>query len=85
VAEGVATAPAALKLVERYKLRAPMIRAMAAVLAGEVTMRDAAETLMRHPATSGESDSPVCRRQAQHTLFDLPGLSVLVCPRVAAR
>ena len=40
----MATAPAALKLVERYKLRAPMIRAMAAVLAGEVTMRDAAET-----------------------------------------
>jgi glycerol-3-phosphate dehydrogenase len=53
VAEGVATAPAALKLVERHQLRAPMIRAMAAVLAGEVTMRDAAEALMRHPATSG--------------------------------
>lgn len=50
----MSTAPAALKLVERHHLRAPMIRAMAAVLAGEVTMRDAAETLMRHPATSGK-------------------------------
>jgi hypothetical protein len=66
VAEGVATAPAALKLVDQHHLRAPMIRAMAAVLAGQLTMRQATDSLMSLPATSGSYPPPYKARPRLH-------------------
>eukprot|EP00238_Polyblepharides_amylifera_P004062 CAMPEP_0196591664 /NCGR_PEP_ID=MMETSP1081-20130531/70502_1 /TAXON_ID=36882 /ORGANISM="Pyramimonas amylifera, Strain CCMP720" /LENGTH=226 /DNA_ID=CAMNT_0041915099 /DNA_START=574 /DNA_END=1254 /DNA_ORIENTATION=+ len=52
VAEGVATAPAAVKLVDKYGLRAPMLRAAAAVVEGKLTSKQAVELLLSYPANS---------------------------------
>jgi glycerol-3-phosphate dehydrogenase len=52
VAEGVATAPAAVKLVDKLGLRAPMIRAAAAVIANEINALEAVKMLLSYPAHS---------------------------------
>eukprot|EP00854_Cymbomonas_tetramitiformis_P019138 gene19138-22882_t len=52
VAEGVATAPAALKVADRYNLRAPIVRTMAKVIDGSLTAQEALQALMKVPANS---------------------------------
>ena len=46
VAEGVPTAPAAVRLADKLGLDAPICRCVAAVLAGGVTPLEAVRTLM---------------------------------------
>jgi len=52
VAEGVATAPAAVKLVDKHQLRTPMIRAVAAVIEGHMDVKSAVEMLLSYPTNS---------------------------------
>ena len=49
VAEGVATAPAALKLAQKHKVRVPIIEAVAAVIDGQSGPREALLSLMQRP------------------------------------
>lgn len=48
---GVATTPAACKLAEQYGLDLPIIKAVAAILRGELEPRDAVLRLMTLPQT----------------------------------
>jgi len=49
VAEGVPTVGAVVKLADRYKLELPLARAVAAVLAGNVDIKQRIDNLMRLP------------------------------------
>jgi len=49
VAEGVPTATAVVKLVDKYKIEAPIARAVHAVLMGKLKCEDAIVQLMRLP------------------------------------
>jgi glycerol-3-phosphate dehydrogenase (NAD+) len=49
VAEGVATTPAACKLAEQYQLDLPIIKAVAAILRGDLQAREAVLHLMTLP------------------------------------
>jgi len=51
VAEGVATAPAALELCIRYNLDLPIIKAVADVVAGKLSAKDAVHNLFTLPLT----------------------------------
>jgi glycerol-3-phosphate dehydrogenase (NAD(P)+) len=49
LAEGIATAPVALALARRHRVEAPIIAAVAAILAGELSIDAAIEGLMTRP------------------------------------
>jgi len=52
VAEGVATAPAVRDLARRLNVRMPICEAVAAVLAGEITLDAAVDGLLSRPIKS---------------------------------
>ena len=54
VAEGVATAPAAMRLAEQYGIDAPIVTIVARVVAGESSARDGLMYLMQLPAKDGD-------------------------------
>ncbi|PWL19649.1 glycerol-3-phosphate dehydrogenase [Falsochrobactrum shanghaiense] len=52
LAEGVATAPIAAELCERHAIAAPIIAAVAALLAGKITINEAVTALINRPLKS---------------------------------
>lgn len=52
LAEGVATAPIAAELCEKYTISAPIITAVAALLAGKITIDEAVTALLNRPLKS---------------------------------
>eukprot|EP00747_Dinoflagellata_sp_TGD_P169506 gnl/TRDRNA2_/TRDRNA2_198639_c0_seq1.p1 gnl/TRDRNA2_/TRDRNA2_198639_c0~~gnl/TRDRNA2_/TRDRNA2_198639_c0_seq1.p1 ORF type:complete len:409 (-),score=63.45 gnl/TRDRNA2_/TRDRNA2_198639_c0_seq1:61-1251(-) len=76
VAEGVATAPAAVKLAQQLGVDAPLASAVASVLAGAAKPREAILTLMQKPrgedfSAAAPSAEKVIRRQQRLDTDDL--------------